>query len=218
LELPNINQKIEFKVLHGPYAAAYSTYVDDADAEYLTVVRPWVGGQLVPLTIGETVRVEYAVKNLARLAFPARVVGLEDLGVALVRVAIPDKSQIERFQQRDFVRLDVNLPLLFYIIATADHAVRPGGAFRSHTRDLSGNGAQILCPEPYPLGSQLDLHLEIGERTVHAIGEVIRHVQQISQREFWVGVRFVGMSERDRDVIIRYIFGEMRDRRRKGLL
>lgn len=218
MELPNINQKIEFKLLHGPYAAAYSTYVDDADEYSLTVVRPSVGGQPVPLAIGETVRVEYAVKNRARLAFPARIVGLEDPGVSLVRLAIPDKSQVERFQQRDFVRLDVNLPLRYYIIATADHTARPGGVFKSHTRDLSGNGAQILCPELYPLGTQLDIHLEVGDRTVHAVGEVIRQVQQVSLREFWAGVRFVGMSERDRDVIIRYIFNEQRERRRKGLL
>jgi c-di-GMP-binding flagellar brake protein YcgR len=218
LELPKINQKLEFKILYGPYAAAYSTYVDDADERYLTVVRPTVGGQPVPVAIGDTVRLEYAVKPLARLAFPARVVALEELGVPLVRLAIPDKSQVERFQQRDFVRLDAGLGLLYYIIATPDHSAQPGGVFRSRTRDISGNGAQILTPEPYPAGTRLDIHLEVGDRMVHAVGEVIRQVEQQGLREHWLGVRFVGLDERDRDVIIRYIFNEQRVRRRRGLL
>lgn len=218
MELPNINQKIEFKILHGPYSAAYSTYVDDANDQFIAVVRPLVGGKPVPLALGETVRVEYAVKGLARLAFPTRVLGLEEEQVPVARLSLPDKTQVERFQQRDFVRMDAVLSLLYYVVSTPDHTPRPGGVFRSHTRDISGNGAQIMCPEAYPVGTQLDIHLEVAGRSVHAVGEVIRLVQQLSPKENWVGIRFVGLDERDRDVIIRYIFTEQRERRKKGLL
>lgn len=218
MELPNINQKIEFRVLHGPFAAAYSTYVEDAGQHGITVVHPSVGGRPVPLTPGDGVRLEYAVKGLARLAFPTRITALEPGAVPLITLALPEKEEVERFQQRDFVRLDAQLSLLYYVINAPDGAARPGGVFRSHTRDISGNGAQILCPEPFPPGTQLDIHLEVHDRVVHAVGEVIRLVQQVSPRENWMGVRFVGLDERDRDLIIRYIFSEQRDRRRRGLL
>jgi len=218
VELPGINQKIEFKLLHGPYAAAYSTYVDDVTDEGIVVVRPSVGGKLVPLTPGETVRVEYAVKGMARLAFPARILRMEGLAVPLVTLSLPQKGQVERFQQRDFVRLEAHLNVLYYVISTPERSTRPGGVFRTHTRDISGNGAQILCPESFPAGTQLDIHLEVGDRVIHAVGEVIREVQALSQREFWVGIRFIGLEERDRDVIIRWIFSEQRERRRRGLL
>jgi c-di-GMP-binding flagellar brake protein YcgR len=155
---------------------------------------------------------------MARLCFLTRVTSLDVDNVPLVTLALPDKEKVERFQQRDFVRLDAELKLLYYVLSTPEAAPRPGGVFRSHTRDISGNGAQILCPESYPPGTQLDIHLEVGDRVVHAVGEVIRQVQQLSAREFWIGIRFVGLDERDRDVIIRYIFSEQRDRRRKGLL
>ncbi|HYF95557.1 MAG TPA: PilZ domain-containing protein [Symbiobacteriaceae bacterium] len=218
MELPNINQKVELKLLTGPFAAAYSTYVEDAGHDGITVVHPSVGGKLVPLAPGDTVRLEYAVKGLARLAFATRVTRVDPASVPLITVALPEAKQVERFQQRDFVRLDAELKLLYYVVSTPDNAARPGGVFRSHTRDISGNGAQILCPDQYPPGTQLDIHLEVGDRVVHAVGEVIRLVHQLSPREFWMGVRFVGLDERDRDVIIRYIFAEQRDRRRKGLL
>lgn len=218
MELPNINQKLEFKVLHGPFAAAYSTYVEDAGQHGITVVHPAVGGKPVPLAVGETVRLEYAVKGLARLSFPARVVAVEESSVPLVTLSLPEKNEVERYQQRDFVRLDATLNLLYYVVSTPDNAARPGGVFRSHTRDISGNGAQILCPEPFPPGTQLDIHLEVNGRVIHAVGEVIRQVAQLSPREYWMGIRFVGLDERDRDLIIRYIFSEQRDRRRRGLL
>lgn len=218
MELPDINQKVELRVLNGPFASAYSTYVEAAGREGITVVHPAVGGKLIPLAPGDAVRLEYAIRGMARLSFLTRVTQLEGGDVALVSLALPDKEKVERFQQRDFVRLDAELKLLYYIISTPEATPRPGGVFRSHTRDISGNGAQILCPEPYPSGTQLDIHLEVGDRVVHAVGEVIRQVHQLSAREFWMGIRFVGLDERDRDVIIRYIFSEQRDRRRRGLL
>lgn len=218
MELPEINQKVELRVLNGPFASTYPTYVEEAGNEGITVVHPAVGGKLVPLVPGDAVRLEYAVPGMARLSFLTRVTGLDGGNVPLITVAVPDKEKVERFQQRDFVRLDANLKLLYYVVSTPETSSRPGGVFRSHTRDISGNGAQILCPEPYPPGTQLDIHLEVGDRVVHAVGEVIRQVQQLSPREFWMGVRFVGLDERDRDVIIRYIFSEQRERRRRGLL
>lgn len=218
MELPTINQKIELKLLGGPFASAYSTYAEEAGPNGIVVMHPTVGGKLIPLAPGDAVRLEYAVKGLARLSFATRVTQLIGGSIPMVTLAVPEKSAVERFQQRDFVRLDAELKLLYYVVSTPDSASRPGGVFRSHTRDISGNGAQILCPEPYPPGSQLDIHLEVGDRVIHAVGEVIRQVQQLSLREYWMGIRFVGLDERDRDWIIRFIFAEQRERRRKGLL
>lgn len=218
MELPEINQKVELRILNGPFAAAYTTYVDGVGLQGITVVHPAVGGKPVPLAPGNAVRLEYAVTGMARLSFLSRVTALQVDHVPLVTLALPDKEKVERFQQRDFVRLDAELKLIYYIVSTPDASSRPGGVFRSHTRDISGNGVQILCPESYPPGTQLDIHLEMGDRVVHAVGEVIRQVHQLSPREFWMGIRFVGLDERDRDAIIRYIFSEQRERRRRGLL
>jgi c-di-GMP-binding flagellar brake protein YcgR len=218
VELPEVNQKVELRVLNGPFAAAYSTYVDEAGHKGIKVVHPAVGGKPIPLAPGDAVRLEYAVPGMARVSFLTRVTALEAENVPIVIVALPDKEKVERFQQRDFVRLEAELKLLYYVVSTPEATPRPGGVFRSHTRDISGNGAQILCPESYPPGTQLDIHLELGDRVIHAVGEVIRKVQQLSPREFWMGIRFVGLDERDRDVIIRYIFSEQRERRRRGLL
>jgi c-di-GMP-binding flagellar brake protein YcgR len=218
VDMLTINQKIELRVLHGPYAGAYNTYVEDVDGQAITVVRPRVGGESVPLVVGDFIRVEYALRGLARISFPTRVLGLEDQVLPVLRLSVPAKDEVERFQQRDFVRLDANLNLIYYVISHPGRLVHGGGVIRSTTRDVSGNGAQILCPESYPSGTQLDIHLDVADRVIHTVGEVVRLVEQPGLREYWMGVRFVGLDERDRDVIIRFIFGEQRERRRRGLL
>lgn len=217
MDMPTINQKTEFRILHGPFAGPYNTYVEDVDDRSITVVRPVVAGEPVPLAVGEIVRIEYALRGLARISFPTRVLGLEQQVLPVVRLSLPDPAEVERFQQRDFVRLDANLTLIYYVISHPGQPAR-GGVVRSQTRDISGNGTQILCPEAYPPGTQLDIHLDLNDRVIHVIGEVVRLVDQLSLREYWMGVRFVGLDERDRDVIIRFIFNQQRERRRRGLL
>ncbi|HEY3364734.1 MAG TPA: flagellar brake protein [Symbiobacteriaceae bacterium] len=216
--LPKINQKVEFKVLHGPYASAFSTYVEDVDDRTIVVVRPMMGGQPVPLTVGDPVRLEYAVENTARLAFPTRINGLDVRVLPVVLLAHPNAKTVERFQQRDFVRLEAVLNLSYTVRFVPGRAAPPTGTAFSRTRDISGNGAQILCPAYYPSGTQLDMSLNVGEYLVRVVGQVIRQFQPPGTREVWTGVRFVAIDERDRDVIIRYIFNEQRERRRKGFL
>lgn len=218
MDLPKINQKVELKVLAGPFAAAYSTYIDDMEADEISVARPMVGGEPVPLAGGDSVRLEYAVAGAARVAFVTRVAALEHRGVPVVVLAMPEPARVERYQQRDFVRLEATLNLMYYVTHFPDGSPRPTGLIQSRTRDISGNGAQILCPEPYPLGTRLDIHLEVDGRTLHVVGEVIRAVKELGPKEYWLGVRFMGLEERDRDTIIRYIFNEQRERRRRGLL
>lgn len=218
MELPKINQKVELQILSGPLASAYSTYVDDVQDQYISLVRPTVGGETVPLASGDQVRVEFAQAGSARISFQTRVVDVAVHVVPVVMVALPEPEKVQRFQQRDFVRLDVRLPLTYYIIYAPEGGVRPTGSFSSHTRDISGNGAQILCPDAYPAGTQLDLHIELPGRRLHVVGEVIRAVEFVRPKEHWLGVRFIGLDERDRDLIIRFIFNEQRERRRKGLL
>lgn len=218
LEPPKTGMKIELEILHGPYASSYASHVVGVDERSVTVVHPMVGGKLVLLAPGDEVRAEYAIKNAARLSFMTRVIDLDTRVLPVVLLAPPQEDQVVRYQQRDFYRLDTNLPLTYHVRYLPSDEPRPTRLFHSVTRDVSGNGAQILCPESYPLGTHLDIQLEVDGLKVNVLGEVVRHVQTMSAREHWMGIRFLRLEERDRDLIIRYIFNQQRDRRRKGLL
>lgn len=218
MDLPAVGTRLELKILRGPFAGSYSTYVADVDDQAIIVARPELGETPVTLAVGDPLRIEYAVRGLARITFSTRVLGFSRDRIPLVRLSIPEQDAMERYQQRDFVRLDASLNLIYYVISRPGGMQGASGIHKSITRDISGNGAQILCTEPFPPGTQLDVHLEVGDQTIHTVAEVIRQVEQANHREHWIGVRFVGLDERERDTIIRFIFAEQRERRRRGLL
>lgn len=217
MELPKFNQKIEVEVLQGPYAASYSTHVVGVDNRSISVVHPMVGGHLLVLNPGEAVRVEFAVRG-SRLSYVARVLEVDTRVLPVVVFSLPAPGRVERYQQRDFFRLEASLPLTYAVRYLPDGSVRSGAKFRTTTRDISGNGAQILCAELYPKGALLDIELELENGVVSITGEVVRLVEQLSRREFWQGIRFIGLEQQSRDLIIRYIFKEQRRRRQLGLL
>lgn len=80
--------------------------------------------------------------------------------------------------------------------------------------DLSGSGARLLCPRPVRAGDSLYLRLPLlggAPRELSAVAVWCRPT-----RAGWqTGVRFLHLSERDRDLIVRAVFQqEMRSRRR----
>ncbi len=218
MKLPTPNQKVELEVLQGPHAGSYPTQVLTVDKRVLVLVHPMVSGNLVVLSPGDEVRLSFAVPGTARIALVTRVTGVDERGLPVVMVSVPDDRRVERYQQRDFFRLEVRVPLTYSVLYAPDDVARPASPYESYTRDLSGNGAQIMVAEAYPGGTQLDLHLQVDDHVIHTVGEVVRLVERVGPRQCWVGVRFLRLVESDRELIIRFVFRKQREQRKKGLL
>jgi len=217
--LPRPSQKLDFKILFGPNAGAHPTYVEEVTDRLVVVAAPLQGGILVPIGVGQTVALEYFQYG-AKISFTSRVAAIVNGEIPVVKVGIPDERDVDRVQQRDFVRQEATLHLTFKVISAPDahHNPRPDTVYHSRTKDISGSGAQIICPEPYPTRTQLQITLDVLGKPLHVTGEVIRALSQVSEKDWWVAIRFVGLSERDRDVIIRCIFSIQRDLRKRGLI
>ncbi len=218
-----INQKVELKILEGPSRGAYVTRVEEIGRDgSLKLALPVEGGVPVMVTPGDMVRCEFAEDGIA-CSFITSCRGSE-MG-AVPRLVLQAPERIERIQRRDYVRLDVSVPVRFSVIGAPDgfeyDAVL---TFATRTRDISGGGALLLAPLRLVSGARLDLLMELPEaRAVHTLAEVVRLAPDGAVVEHpgpvWsTGVRFIGIDDRDREAIIRYIFGEQRQRRRKGLM
>lgn len=220
MRLPKINQKIALRIPTGSWEGLYSTYVEAFDQRSLTVAEPMYGGGTIPLLVGDEVMIEF-VDGGERLAFNTQVVRRLTQVVPLVALALPAPGSIHRHQQRDFVRLEANVPLSYAPVPVSspeEKEVPVRQYLRGRTMDISGSGAQIVVGEPYPLGTELDLLLKLPEGEVRLQAQVVRLVQQLKGREVWLGVRYTAVGERDRERIVRFIFSEQRFRRQKGLL
>lgn len=220
MQLPKINQRVDVRILVGPWAGSYSTYVSDIDQTSLSVAFPMFGETTVPLPIGEEIAVEYLIRHNDRGIFHTRVLSHAVQGVPVATLQLPSGDQIERVQLRNFVRLEASLPLHFSVLQEKAKGDEQSEKvfLASRTNDISGGGAQILCPEEYPVGTRLEMVLQLDEENLPIIGEVVRAHGRIGPTEIWLGVRFVLIDERTREKIVRYIFSEQRSRRQRGLL
>lgn len=232
MRLPTINQRIMLRIPSGSWKGRYSAYMEAVESATIKIAHPMFGSGLVPLFPGDDVVVEY-LQDGERLAFDAKVVGRDLQQVAMLILTRPETKGIYRQQLRDFVRLEVNLPLEYVL---SSHAQEPNPDPDSNagsklapsqeqkplaegrTVDLSGGGAQIITQEAFRVGSKLDLVLHLPKQVVFAEAEVVRQIGHDTPDEFSLGVRFTAIEEREREHIVRYIFSEQRRRRQKGLI
>lgn len=216
MRLPTINQRIMLRIPSGSWKGRYSAYMEAVESTTIKIAHPMFGSGLVPLFPGDDVVVEYLQEG-ERLAFDAKVVGRDLQPVALLILTRPDPRAIYRQQLRDFVRLEVNLPVE-YVPSEKAPGEEPKPLSEGRTVNLSGGGAQIVLPEQFPVGAKLDLVLHLPKRVIFAEAEVVRIVAHDNPEEYCHGVRFTAIEEREREQIVKYIFSEQRYRRRKGLI
>jgi c-di-GMP-binding flagellar brake protein YcgR len=216
--LPRIQQKVELQILHGPYAAAYSTVVDDVDDSGITVAHPLMGGRIVPLRRGESVRVEFAVSGAARIAFLSTVEAVHRAPYPVVRLVRPDPAHVARFQQRSFVRLPISIPLRYRRISEPVPNLNLPLRGVGEMIDLSASGVQVALPEVLMEGDSLLIEFTLAEETFSLFAEVVRKVGAVGLRSFAYGLRYLEVDESQRQAILRFIFAQQRERRRLGLL
>lgn len=211
--LPRILQKVELQILAGPYAAAYSTVVDDVDSAGITVTHPLLGGRPVPLERGESVRIEYAQSGSARIALLTTVEAVHKTPYPTIQLSPPDPMRIARFQQRSFVRLQLSLSVRYRVMDDSDLPLKQGEAI-----DLSASGMQVILPDALDAGDQVQLEFRLDERPYELLAEVVRPIGSMGPFRFVYGLRFIGIDEQRRQAILRFIFAEQREMRRQGRL
>jgi c-di-GMP-binding flagellar brake protein YcgR len=211
-----INQQVILRRLDRPDAPSYATHVEDIDDQRVTLSMPTQGGLPVVLPTGELIRAEFT-SEAGVYTFTTRVLGRQEEPVPVLFVQRPAK--FERIQRRNYVRLEANLPIDYAVLVTTEATPSPDRV-RSQTRDISGGGLLFRSPELLPLGTRLDVVIALGGVKIRTIGEVVRLVAEETEPEhsYWLGLRYVGIDERDREQIIRYIFDQQRQRRRRGLV
>ncbi len=125
---------------------------------------------------------------------------------------------IEKTQQRSFVRFDVALPIVItYPVENGeDDEVT---ALKLSTKDLSGGGLQAISEERIKTGTKVKVTLDIPDFGIFEIdGQVVRVHQPLEDRKlFWISIKFLGIPNNIRDKIIRFIVRKQLEQRQKGL-
>lgn len=228
-----INQAIDLEILIGGEWKKFRTRVEELRPDALVVSDPfdgWVGA--VPL--GAVVKGCYMADQSAVYQFKSTIEDRLSNPVPLLVLKLP--REVDRIQRREFFRLDVDLPIRVQVLKNEV----PSGGFdpkgpppepipeespqrKGKVRDMSAGGLCLVLDTPISDDTLIEIHLEFQDgRSLSLIGQILRTIKEISEpnrkKLYWLAVKFIGATDRDRDIITGFIFKEQLRRRQQGLI
>jgi c-di-GMP-binding flagellar brake protein YcgR len=156
-----------------------------------------------------------------KLAFARQGDGVYGIEVELFRTAPPSTIdclhtlKFKRNQLRQFVRIEVNLPLRVRLIPKE----KPAGEelFPKHVEgklsDLSGGGLSFLYEKPFVPGDQVSMQFTLTTGRFSGInGKVLRVSLQEGKHSTWYRhhIQFNSLDQSVRDKIVKFIFEKQR--------
>lgn len=132
-------------------------------------------------------------------------------------IAIPDK--ISRVQERDYVRVDYILSVIIsYLNDNGEEEV-----VRCKSQDMSGGGMLIVMDTFVPLkkGSKVQLKFTLDDTLINVEGEIVRNEWKLDYKGIehnYIGVNFINILEKYRKLIIKCVYNNQIELKRKGLL
>lgn len=193
-----------------------SQILDIIDEETFIVSGPIHKSEIILMHKGEIVKVSYIIEGKGRYSFNARVLRREYERV--YKLELQKISDTKRYQLRGFYRFAIDIPVI------KEFAIKRGNekdivTEKCRTKDISGGGLMLYSNYKHEIGDMVICKFNIDDHQVHTKGKIVR-VDKVDTFDYnyGLGIRFLDISEKDRDRIIQFIFLKQRLLRGKGLI
>lgn len=193
--------------------AIYSSRIEDINKNSITIAAPLSRGEIVPLRPGMKVVVATPGED-ALYGFYTKVKKIKYDPIPLLVLENPGIPP-RRIQRRRYVRIDARVLKNMRILNRKEMGtIISRRQFRE--KDISAGGISINVPRTLPRGTILELELNIGGEVMKVAGQVVRCTP--SEKEgYEAGIRFVGLTEKERHKIMQFVYSRQIEERRKGL-
>jgi len=188
----------------------YITSIQEINKENILIAMPYQKSQPLILNQGNEIFIRFSGEDAA-YAFKTRTIGRVEDKVPLYVLAKP--KEIERVQQRDFVRCPISIPVKYAIVREETKNLE---YFHAYSVDISGGGIKLALNHPYRPGVKLMVSFQLNSEDTpidfELEGKVVRlEVKELkdSRRLFHTGIAFLNISPREQDSIVAYIFSRM---------
>lgn len=204
-------QAVELNVPDGDYKGKYRTRIDEVGEKLLSVVAPYVQGQVIPLREGTVIEVSFW-DEISAYSFDAKIMQRIAVPIPVFVLELPENTR--KVQRRNFVRVPAHYAIAFRSVTREGLSDRKKG----HMLDLSGGGMRFQTNEKVEKNFLLYAELELPLGKIQTPARVCRAEKTEDGKGYDVSVEFYEISERERDRIIRCVFDIQRDMRKKGLI
>ena len=181
------------------------------------IAIPSHAASLMDWPAGTLLQVCYSQKGLGLWTFTASIVSRSESN-RVQAYLIQLETAPERYQRREYYRLDCTLDMVFRQFAEERQASGRKGAKEPETRsgltlNISGGGASFVTDQRTAPLEEIEISLSLdGFGPIIAHGRVIRHEEfdndKIHRQR--VAVEFTEISPQDRDALVRYVFRRQR--------
>lgn len=210
-----VNQLVEIE-LFDDEMNFYRAKVVEVHPDKLVITPPVKEGAPISLANGTSLKVTFT-DNVAVYSFSTEIVS--QTRNFPIKITLGRPFDTKRIQRRNFVRLDTRLKTH---LTKLDRNFLPlDQVISAITVDISGGGMMFDCNTSLELGDLWEALIYVSEdQSVKAVGRVIRCRENSIKAKtlFSVGFEFTIIEELERDKIIKFIFNQQRELRRKGLL
>lgn len=209
---PKANQLVSIVLSKDhPRAGVYHSRVEFISPKRLILAAPISQWQVIPVKRGEIITVNYWVRTKA-YSFTSEVMAFKGGYLPTITVAWPRK--IKRLKRRNFMRVRAKLSVT--LAPTGEKRI-----YHTETLDISGGGVLIKSPVRLEENDYVELQITLPERGVfNILGRVVRLEERSGRKgtEYFMGIEFAVIDERDRERIIVYVFERERYLNRRRLV
>ncbi len=228
-----IGTRLEFEMLNKSGEKLGNTFISQLLEHQpdgsIVIYAPIFESRVVYVPVGITIRLTFVHHLHGLLGFKALVSAKEYRGNISILVVEPNET-IEKIQRREHFRLDVITDVLIWPASThsdekapdteaaaevnAEAAVEAKApAVKAFTRNLSGSGLCAISETNFPRNTEVWVEVDLTNNIKLTAKCIILRNQQVEIRKgksFELGMRFIEISLKNQDNLIKYIFEQQR--------
>lgn len=190
---------------------SFSCYVLNSDKQRLALTVPTQDGNEIKLKEGTRLKAYFWRDDDAGYSFETEVIGLHEGTISALYLKHSDK--ISRTQMREYIRIPTRTQVSYNLRSSSASIPRDKNDFTGQLTNISGGGASIVTKtdkrtEQFEIGNLIELSFSFRHDSprISSMGRIV-HIQ-VNEKDQTVtlSVEFVGIDERTREEIIKYVF------------
>lgn len=207
-----INQLVEIELNEGQKTEYLPSRIEEIKEDYLYISMPMRKGALLLMRLGQEIKVIIRYRNNT-VGFLTKIVGRRREPIPYLIINKPDRI-VPVNQKREYVRLNISLPVRFRIIDDENNNTIEEGI----TIDISAGGMLFSTKAEVKNGQKIEMEITLAlENKFFCQAHVIRIFEKEENNAVWVAVEYDDISEGHRDRIFKFIFEKQREWIKKGI-
>ncbi|WP_242942468.1 PilZ domain-containing protein [Proteiniborus sp. DW1] len=218
-----VGDKIYIMKAEHPPRQYSSQILDILNEKEYVIAGPIRRSTIIHVELNSVIVVNYYKERIGKFVFRALVKEVWEKGI--YKLKVERLNEIVKIQDRNYFRLPISLEVEKEYNAEQVYDIENGNDIETEkeiciTGDISGGGLKLFSNIKHRERDKIRINFIIKDVEVSTIGEVIRVSKAKNNAykyKYEIGVKFLDIDNYERDAIVKYIFEQERELRKKRI-